>query len=127
MALIKKDQKASFEAPVDGIVTEVNPKVCATPRLLHDDPYGEGWLFKLKPTNWQHNLAHLISGEENGGWLCKESHRLLNLMETSAGATLPSGGALVDDVYRHYPQLGWRRLVQEFFLTNVTRNWKKRA
>ncbi len=127
MALVKKDQKASFEAPVDGMVTEVNPKVCANPRLLHDDPYGEGWLFKVKPTNLKHNMANLIGPQENAGWFCKESHRLLNLMEASVGVTLPSGGSLVDDIYRHYPQLGWRRLVKEFFLTSVTRNWKKRS
>jgi len=30
------------------------------------------------------------------------------------GATLQSGGTIVDDVYGHYPQLGWARLVKEF-------------
>jgi glycine cleavage system H lipoate-binding protein len=127
MAVIKKDNKASFEAPVDGIITEVNPKVCQNPRLVHDDPYGEGWLFKVKPTNLQHNLANLFSGEKNAAWIGKESCRLLNFMDTAVGVTLPSGGAIVDDVYSHYPQLGWRRLTKEFFLTDVTRHWKKRA
>ena len=42
MAVVKKGNKASFEAPVDGMITAVNPKVCAKPSLLHDDPYGEG-------------------------------------------------------------------------------------
>lgn len=127
MGLIKKDNKASFEAPVDGIVTEVNPKVRAKPSLLHDDPYGEGWLFKVKPTNLQHNLANLFSGEKNEAWIGKEACRLLNLMDTTVGVTLPSGGAIIGNVYSHYPQMGWRRLVKEFFLTNVTRNWKKRS
>jgi glycine cleavage system H lipoate-binding protein len=127
MAVVKKANKASFEAPVDGMITEVNPKVRAKPRLLHDDPYGEGWLFKVKPTNLQPNLANLFTAEKNATWIEKESHRLLNLMDTTAGATLPSGGGIIDDVYGHYPQMGWRRLVKEFFLTNVTRNWKKRS
>jgi len=126
MAEVKKDHKASFEAPVDGTIVEVNAKVGQKPRLLHDDPYGEGWLFKVKPSNLKQNLDKLFSGEKNTAWMGKESHRLLNLLETTAGVTLPSGGALVDDVYDHFPQLGWRRLVKEFFLTNVTRNWKKR-
>jgi glycine cleavage system H lipoate-binding protein len=127
MSVIKKDNKASFEAPVDGMVTEVNPEVRKNPRLLHDDPYGKGWLFKVKPTNLQKNLANLFSGEKNGAWMGKEACRLLNLMDTTAGVTLPSGGALVSDIYDHYPQLGWRRLVKEFFLSNVTRHWKKRG
>lgn len=127
MAVVKKDNKASFEAPVDGMITEVNPKVRENPRLPHDDPYGKGWLFKVKPTNLQHNLANLSFGVKNTAWIGKEACRLLNLMDTAVGVTLPSGGDLIGDVYGHYPQLGWRRLVKEFFLTNVTRNWKKRA
>jgi glycine cleavage system H lipoate-binding protein len=127
MAVVKKGNKASFEAPVDGMITEVNPKVRAKPRLLHDDPYGDGWLFKVKPTNLKHNLANLFTAEKNAAWIEKESCRLLNLMDTTAGVTLPSGGGIIDDVYSHYPQMGWRRLVKEFFLTNVTRDWKKRA
>lgn len=127
MAVVKKDNKASFEAPLDGVITAVNPKIRQNPRLLHDDPYGEGWLFKVKPTNLQHNLANLSSGEKNPAWIGKEACRLLNLMDTTVGVTLPSGGALLGDVYGHYPQLGWRRLVKEFFLTNVTRNWKKKT
>lgn len=127
MAVIKKDNKASFEAPVDGMITAVNPKVQENPRLIYNDPYGEGWLFKVKPTNLQQNLANLFSGEKNDAWIGKESHRLLNLVDTTAGVTLPSGGVLLGDVYSHYPQMGWRRLVKEFFLTNVTRSWKKRS
>jgi len=127
MALLREGYKASIEAPVDGIIATINPKLRQKPSLIHDDPYGEGWLFKVKPTNLRHNIHHLISGEKNAAWIGKETYRLLNLMDTTVGVTLPSGGALIGDVYGHYPQLGWRRLVKEFFLTSVTRNWKKRA
>jgi glycine cleavage system H lipoate-binding protein len=127
MSVIKKDNKASFEAPVDGIVTEVNPEVCKNPRLLHDDPYGKGWLFKVKPTNLRQNLANLLPVEKTEAWIAKEACRLLNLMESTVGVTLPSGGSLIGDIYDHYPQLGWRRLVKEFFLSNVTRHWKKKG
>jgi hypothetical protein len=49
----------------------------------------------------------------------KESHRLLNLMETRIGVTVPDGGEIVDDVYGNYQELGWKLLVQEFFLKNL--------
>ena len=57
MALLKQGQKASFLAPVDGAIAAVNPKVRENPSLIHDDPYGEGWLFRVMPTNLQRNLA----------------------------------------------------------------------
>jgi glycine cleavage system H lipoate-binding protein len=127
MALLKQGQKASFLAPVDGPIAEVNPKVRENPGLVHDDPYGEGWLFRVAPTNLQRNLANLSYGKVNADWIYQESHRLINLMETEIGVTVPDGGTFIDDVYSHYPLLGWRRLVQEFLLTSLTKDWKKRS
>ena len=34
--------------PADGEVTEVNPEVDEDPGLVNSDPYGAGWLFKIK-------------------------------------------------------------------------------
>lgn len=38
-------------APVSGEVIAVNDAVTAGPDLVNKDPYGEGWLFRLKPVN----------------------------------------------------------------------------
>jgi glycine cleavage system H protein len=35
-------------APVSGRVTEVNHALDDTPELVNQDPYGEGWIFKLE-------------------------------------------------------------------------------
>lgn len=35
-------------AGLSGEVTEVNDKVIKEPALINKDPYGEGWLYKLK-------------------------------------------------------------------------------
>jgi glycine cleavage system H protein len=34
--------------PVNGTVTEVNPKLNSNPELVNNDPYGEGWMAKIK-------------------------------------------------------------------------------
>jgi glycine cleavage system H lipoate-binding protein len=134
LALIRQEKKASFEAPVDGAVEAVNHRARQNPRLIYDDPYGEGWLFTIKPINLRLNLENLLCGEDALTWIDEESHRLLNLMETRVGVTLPDGGAIVDDVYGNYCDLGWRPLVQEFFLQHLTSKgfipqtkWKKGA
>jgi glycine cleavage system H lipoate-binding protein len=127
MALVRQGHKAKVLAPVDGIVQEINTMVQQQAGLVHDDPYGEGWLFKVQPTNLNRNLDTLYSGEINGSWIDQESHRLLGLMDTTTGVTLPDGGAVIDDVYGNFPAMGWRRLVQEFLLKDLTKNWKKRS
>jgi glycine cleavage system H protein len=38
-------------APVSGEVTARNETIDATPELVNSDPYGEGWLFELRPAD----------------------------------------------------------------------------
>ena len=37
--------------PVNGSVTEINPKLNSNPELVNNDPYGEGWMAKIKVSN----------------------------------------------------------------------------
>jgi glycine cleavage system H protein len=36
-------------APLGGTVTGRNPALDATPELVNSDPYGEGWMFEIRP------------------------------------------------------------------------------
>ncbi|MCX7743720.1 MAG: glycine cleavage system protein GcvH [Flavobacteriales bacterium] len=37
--------------PISGEVLEVNPKLDSSPELVNHDPYGEGWIIKIRITN----------------------------------------------------------------------------
>ena len=37
--------------PVAGTVTEINPALANSPELVNSDPYGAGWMVKLKVNN----------------------------------------------------------------------------
>jgi len=39
---------ADVYAPGPGTVTEVNPELKGHPELVNQDPYGRGWLFRLR-------------------------------------------------------------------------------
>jgi len=45
--------KSAFDiySPVSGEVTAVNDAVAGEPALLNQSPLGNGWLFKMKPSN----------------------------------------------------------------------------
>lgn len=48
-AVVESVKAASdIYAPIGGEVVEVNPDVEADPSLVNTDPYGQGWIFKLK-------------------------------------------------------------------------------
>lgn len=37
--------------PIEGEITELNPAIEKSPELLNSDPYGEGWIIRLKPAD----------------------------------------------------------------------------
>ncbi len=49
----------SLFSPLSGIVSDVNSKVLTDPNLALQDPYGEGWLIKIKPTNFDEEIKLL--------------------------------------------------------------------
>ena len=36
-------------SPIGGVVLAVNPRLAKEPELINSDPYGEGWLMRLRP------------------------------------------------------------------------------
>lgn len=51
-AVVESVKAASdIYAPIGGEVVEVNPEVENDPSLVNSDPYGKGWIFKLKVKN----------------------------------------------------------------------------
>ncbi|WP_151710464.1 glycine cleavage system protein GcvH [Acinetobacter brisouii] len=50
-------------APIAGVVVEVNPALEDEPELVNNDPYGAGWMYKIKPDNIA-DLEKLLSAEE---------------------------------------------------------------
>ncbi len=38
-------------APISGEVVDANAALAGAPETLNQDPYGKGWMFKLKPSN----------------------------------------------------------------------------
>lgn len=71
-SLSKEEPFGSIEAvktvtdvlmPVDGEVVEFNEQLKDTPDLINKNPYGEGWLIKIKITN-QAQLNNLLKAAD---------------------------------------------------------------
>lgn len=50
-------------APVAGEVVEVNEAGKGDPSIFNRDPYGEGWVAKIRPENWDRDAADLLTGQ----------------------------------------------------------------
>ena len=56
-------------SPVEGEVVAVNYEVANSPGAAFEDPYGKGWLFKVKSNNLTSNLKNMIPSGMIGEWL----------------------------------------------------------
>jgi glycine cleavage system H protein len=48
-------------------IVAVNDALAANPKLANADPYGEGWMAKVKPKDWTGGKAGLIAGTAVAG------------------------------------------------------------
>jgi glycine cleavage system H protein len=48
--------------PVNGELTEVNPALAGDPTLVNSDPYGVGWIIKLRASLWSVQRGELVTG-----------------------------------------------------------------
>jgi len=51
-------------APVSGEIVAVNDALATAPGLLNSDPYGAGWVVRLRPSDWEADAADLVTGPE---------------------------------------------------------------
>ena len=51
------------KAPVSGEVVAVNDALDAQPGLANDDPYGVGWMVRMRPSDWDDEIVTLLTGE----------------------------------------------------------------
>ncbi|KTD46019.1 glycine cleavage system H protein [Legionella rubrilucens] len=54
---------SDFYAPLSGTVIAVNEEVNSNPALVNSDPYGAGWLVKMKASN-PAELENLLNAEQ---------------------------------------------------------------
>lgn len=55
-------------APVSGTIEQVNEELDSRPELLNEDPYGEGWLIILAPTNLEAELKEIMNFDAAVEW-----------------------------------------------------------
>lgn len=51
-------------SPVSGTIREVNEALIASPELINQDPYGDGWLALIELSDWEADRANLLAAEQ---------------------------------------------------------------
>ena len=72
--------------------------------MLNEDPYGKGWIYKIKPSKWIEETNNYYLAEEAIAWSKKELERFKDFLAASAKKYSPEtmmmvlqdGGELCD-------------------------------
>ncbi|KTC86980.1 glycine cleavage system protein GcvH [Legionella brunensis] len=63
---------SDFYAPISGVIVAINQEVSENPALVNKDPYGAGWLVKIKAHNTS-EINDLLNAEQYQNEI-KEDH-----------------------------------------------------
>jgi glycine cleavage system H protein len=102
-------------SPVDGTVVAVNGTIANSPETVNQDPYGKGWLLRVKSSRLAANLKHLLSGEFADQWM-EHTCQLLSGSNPELGPVSQDGGTPVQGIARAIDPQRWDDLARRFFL-----------
>lgn len=104
-------------SPVGGEVVETNPEVLRDPKVVNDDPYGNGWLMKVRVPRPASALSNLLSGRLARAWMDEAAETLSGLMGPKLGPVLQDGGVPVSGFARELSPQEWTRIAEQLLLT----------
>ena len=109
-----KQRIARLVAPVGGTIEEINPEIKEQSNMLNDDPYGKGWIMRIRPDEGSTELPGLTQGEEARPWLQKDVDQLYSEIETELGVTIADGGQPLQRASEAFSEEEWLGLVRRF-------------
>ncbi|UCE17802.1 MAG: glycine cleavage system protein H [Gemmatimonadota bacterium] len=103
-------------SPVDGEILSVNEELINSPETVNTDPYGKGWLMKVRAPRISANVKSLLSGDLAKRWIEEARENLLSRGNYELGLMYQDGGLPVDGMARNLDPERWDTIAKEFFL-----------
>jgi len=117
-SLVVGSAKIPMLSPVAGEVVEVNQEVLRSPEILREDPYGKGWLLKVKTPRIAANTRNLLSGKLARAWMENALDNLHPVRHEGLGPVMQDGGLPLEGLARVLGGEKWQDLAKEHLLTD---------
>lgn len=63
---------ADIYCPISGEIIEINEALIENPQLVNEDPYGKGWLFRIRP--FESDINSLLNADQYSKQVASEAH-----------------------------------------------------
>jgi len=132
-SIIQKGKQLNINAPISGTIKTQNKTLITNSSLLNSDPYDEGWVYTIEPTNWLLEIQYLTMADKYKTWLIDEFSRLKDFFTVAlktnnaeyALITLQDGGAMKDNVLADFGPEIWEDFQTKFIDNNQIVNFYK--
>jgi glycine cleavage system H lipoate-binding protein len=116
-SLVVDFERIPMLSPVAGEVVEVNNEVLRSPEILRQDPYGKGWLLKVKSSGIASSTRNLLSEKLARAWMENALDKLHPIHGECLGPVLQDGGLPVEGIARILGGDRWVELAKTHLLT----------
>jgi len=111
-------QGVDMLAPVDGTIAAINTDLAKDPDATIADPYGKGWLVRVRPDRLRANLTNLLTGQAARRWMDETVAGLQARLSPGLGALAQDGGVPVSGMARVIDAANWHGLARTYLLTS---------
>jgi glycine cleavage system H protein len=89
---------------------------------MREDPYRQGWIYNIKPSNWKGDTDSYFLAEDATTWALNELERFKDFLSASvikhmgdpAKVALQDGGELIDQPLAQLSQEVWQDFQERF-------------
>jgi glycine cleavage system H lipoate-binding protein len=104
-------------SPVTGEVVDVNEEALLSPSLASEDPYGQGWLMKVRVPCDRTAVRNLLPSRLANAWTDEASTELSAMVGAKVGPVLQDGGVPVRGFARELAGDRWPEIAAKLLLT----------
>ncbi|MCX6270892.1 MAG: hypothetical protein NTU44_06675 [Bacteroidetes bacterium] len=118
----QKGKRLRVFSPITGKILKTNGLLIESPEIINEDPYGKGWIYKIKPTNWISETSSCYLAEEATNWSTTELNRFKDFLAKSvvkyspdqSMTILQDGGEICDYPLSEMPGEIWQDFQESF-------------
>src|SRR3990172_9239071 len=114
-------------SPVNGDVVAINGQVTQSPLIVNQDPYGNGWLLKVRVPKLRSNLSNLLHGVLASAWMRETVNRLRQGMSGKIGPVLQDGGVPVIGFAKSLAGDAWKDFAAGYLLSPADAQTNRRG
>jgi glycine cleavage system H protein len=120
--VLQEGKNLEIQSPLSGKAMSLNTALAFEPELFNEDPYNDGWVFRIEPDNWKAETGSCYMADEARQWIQQEMERFREFVvikthqygDASSPVVLQDGGELKEHTLDALPAEIWSDFQDEF-------------